>query len=176
MTIAVVMFWIAVASLSMTVLVFSVLYLREVFAGGRTAVLLMMTVLYALVGVIVAFWLVEPPLHGVLDSAVAAIERDGLGGVIPFMMPLLYQAVGAVAAFAVLLSSIGVCVANVSAVLMEVRSPGYTWLWKGLFAATRSTTSPRIGILYFTLAVFALLLSSGQVVEWVSNIPTPTIP
>lgn len=174
-TIAVTMFWVAVASLLVTVLVFTLLYFREVFAGGRTAVLLLMTVLYALVGVVVAFWLVQPPLHGVLGSAVAAIGRDGLGGVIPYMVPLLYQAVGALASFAVLLSSIGVCIANVSAVLMEIRSPGHSWLWKWLFAATRATTSPRVGWFYFALAILALLLSSGLVVEWVSNIPSPKV-
>lgn len=179
-TIAVVMFWVSVATLTVTVLSFLVLYLRRVVEGGRTAWLLLLTVAYAFVGAVVAWWLVEPPLHGTLDAAVAVIRVDGLFGVLPYVVPLGYQLVGGLASFAVLLSSVFACVANLSAVMMSLRSPdhqAYRWVWRPLFRVTRWTTSSHVGWLFFGLALFALAFAGGWALQFISSladlVPTP---
>ncbi|GAA1230217.1 hypothetical protein JOF42_000367 [Microbacterium phyllosphaerae] len=169
-TIAVTMFWVSVALLAVAITVFATLYFRRAFGGGRTAGLLTMTLAYAVVGVLVALWLIEPPLHGVLPAALEALKSDAEGGIFPYLLPLGAQLLGALACFAVLLSSIAVCLANISAVLMEVQAVGHRLLWKPLFRATRGTTAPNVGWWFAVLAAFALIFSSGLATEWMMNL------
>lgn len=105
---------------TVTTLVFGVLYLRKMFDGHATGWMLVGAVVYAAVGTVVAYWLIEPPLHGVLGDAQREIAALGPGGLFPYVVPLLYQLLGAIAAFAVLLASIAMCVANISADLTAV--------------------------------------------------------
>lgn len=170
--ISVILFWLSVLCLSVTVVVFGVLYLRRVFDGHASAWMLLGTVVYAGTGAVVAFWLVDPPLNGVLGSAQAAIRESGLTAVLPYVLPLLYQLIGALAAFAILLSSIALCVANVSAVLIAVGTWG-SGLWEFLFWLTRWTTHVLAVIAMAALAAMALLFSSGLMTEWIySLLPT----
>lgn len=168
-TISVILFWLSVLCLSVTTVVFGVLFIRKVFDGHATGWMLVGTVVYAGAGAVVAYWMVEPPLHGVLGDAQEAIAENGLGGVIPHVVPLLYQLLGALAAFAVLLASIALCVANVSAVLLAVGAWG-SGLWQFLFWLTRWTTHIGALIVMVLLAGFALLLSSGLVADWVFSL------
>lgn len=164
--IAVAMFLMSAICLLVTASVFGVLWWRRVFDGHASGWLLSLTVAYAGVGAVVALWLVEPPLHGVVLDAAAAVEKDGVAAVVPFLVPLLFQLVGAVASFALLLSSIGLCIANVTSVLIAVRAWGFRWLWRPLFWATRWTTDRWAAVVMISLSVLAPILASGLVVEW----------
>lgn len=168
-TVSVILFWLSVLCFTVTTLVFGVLYLRKVFDGHATGWMLVGTVVYAAMGAVVAYWLVEPPLHGVLGEAQQAIAELGFGGVLPYVVPLLYQLIGAIAAFAVLLASIALCVANVSAVLIAVGAWGSV-LWQFLFWLTRWTIHIGAIIAMVVLAVISLLLSSGLATDWIYSI------
>jgi hypothetical protein len=174
-TVSVILFWLSVLCLIVTTLVFGVLYLRKVFDGHATGWMLVGTVVYAAVGAVVAYWLVEPPLHAVLGGAQRAIAELGLGGLFPYVVPLLYQLVGAIAAFAVLLASIALCVANVSAVFIAVGAWA-SGLWQFLFWLTRWTTHVGVIIAMVILAAISLLLSSGLVTDWVYSIQDAVTP
>ncbi|TDL45293.1 hypothetical protein [Microbacterium oleivorans] len=164
--IAVAMFLLSAICMLVTVCVFGVLWWRRVFNGRANGWLLTLTVLYAGVGALVALWLVEPPLHGVVTDAAAAVEKDGLGAVIPFLVPLLFQLVGAVASFALLVSSIGLCIANVTSVLIAVRAWGFRWLWRPLFWAARWTTGRWAAAVMISLGILAPMLASGLALDW----------
>ena len=174
-TVSVILFWLSVLCFAVTTLVFGVLYLRKVFDGHATGWMLVGTVVYAAVGAVVAYWLVDPPLHGVLGEAQQAIVELGLGGIFPYVVPLLYQLIGAIAAFAVLLASIALCVANVSAVLIAVGTWG-SGLWQFLFWLTRWTTHVGAVIAMVVLAAISLLLSSGLMTDWIYSIQDALIP
>ena len=174
-TVSVILFWLSVLCFAVTTLVFGVLYLRKVFDGHATGWMLVGTVVYAAVGAVVAYWLVDPPLHGVLGEAQQAIVELGLGGIFPYVVPLLYQLIGAIAAFAVLLASIALCVANVSAVLNAVGTWG-SGLWQFLFWLTRWTTHVGAVIAMVVLAAISLLLSSGLMTDWIYSIQDALIP
>lgn len=165
--IAVTMFLLSAVCTFVTVVVFGILYRREVFDGRGTFWLLLLTVMYSAAGTLVALWLVDPPLHGVIDDARAATKANGISGVVPYLLPLGMQLAGAFASFVTLLASLALAVANMSAALMGMRAWGDRWLWPGLFWAMRWTMSSGVGWVMALSALLALVLASGFATEWV---------
>lgn len=162
--IATVMFAIAAATLVVTLAVFLVLNWARAFSGRRTAVEMVLTVVYAGIGVTVAVWLIEPPLHGVLGPARSSLDEHGAVGVVPFAGPLILQIIGAAVTYLLLLASIGLCMANMSAALLAVRTWGQP-IWRFVFWAGRATTGRGAVVWLVALAVGSLGFTSGLAFE-----------
>lgn len=177
--IATVLFVIAATTLLVTTVVFTVLYFAHVFRGGQTVFEMVMTVVYAGVGVVVAVWLIEPPLHGVLGPAMLAVQEQGVAGVLPFAGPVGMQVVGAVITYCLLLSAIGLCLANMSAALLASGTWGRP-MWRLVFWAGRATTGRGALLVLILLGIGGVSFSSGlafelwlQVERWLSAARTP---
>ncbi|WP_144880692.1 hypothetical protein [Microbacterium paraoxydans] len=178
-SIAVILFWTAVLVLLITATVFLVLWWRRVFDGKGAAWALFGTVPFAGVGSLVAYWLIEPPLQGVIEPARAALDVDGVGGLFPYLIPLILQILGAASSFILLVSSMAFCGANVAAALIESRAWGSRWLWRFVFWTGRWTTGRWVMTGFIVLAVLALFSASGLAAEWIANVQdsiTPAVP
>lgn len=101
-----------------------VLGLQCDFDGRGTAWALLAPLPYGAAGTAVAYWLLDPPLHGIVEIAVAAIDTGCLLAILPFVLPLALQALGALASFVLLIAAIALCRANVVAALMAMRERG----------------------------------------------------
>jgi len=169
-SIAVILFWTAVLVLLITTVVFLVLWWRRVFDGNGTFWALVITVPFAAVGSIVSYWLLEPPLQGVLEPAKAALTADGIGALAPYLIPLILQLLGALASFILLIGSVSFCAANVAAALIESRAWGARWLWRFVFWSGRWTTGRGVIVAFVVLAILAAFSASGLAAEWIANL------
>ena len=169
-TIAVALFWLALVVVLVTMLVFLALWWRRVFDGHGAFWAMLSTVLFAASGAIVAYWLIEPPLQGVLAPATAALAADDLMAFLPYLGPLLLQILGALASFILLFSSLALCGANVAAVLIASGAWGSRWLWLFVFWTGRWTTGKRALVRFGVLAVLSAFAASGLATEWISSI------
>ncbi|MBT2473603.1 hypothetical protein J7E68_03180 [Microbacterium sp. ISL-103] len=169
-SIAVILFWTATLVLLVATFVFLVLWWRRVYDGKATSWALVVTVPFAAVGSLVSYWLLEPPMQGVLEPAKAALAADGIGALTPFLTPLILQILGAVASFILLIGSVAFCAANVSAALIESRAWGARWLWRFVFWTGRWTTGRGVVVVFVVLAVLAAFSASGLAAEWIVNV------
>lgn len=163
--IATVLFAVAAVTLLVTVIVFTVLYFAHAFKGGRTVIEMVLTVVYAAVGVVVSVWLIEPPLHGALRPATQSVREEGAFGVLPFAGPIGMQLIGAVITYCLLLSAIGLCLANMSAALLASGTWGRP-MWRLVFWTGRATTGRGAVIVLILLGVGGVAFSSGLAFEW----------
>lgn len=163
--IATILFAIAAVTLLVTVIVFTVLYFAHTFKGGRTVIEMVLTVAYAAVGVLVSVWLIEPPLHGVLGPAAISVQEQGAVGVLPFAGPVGMQVIGAVVTYCLLLSAIGLCLANMSAALLASGAWGRP-MWRFVFWTGRATTGRGALYVLILLGFGGLAFSSGLAFEW----------
>lgn len=163
--IATILFAVAAVTLLVTLVVFLVLYFAHAFKGGRTVIEMVLTVVYAAVGVIVSVWLIEPPLHGALGPATQSLHEEGAAGVLPFAGPIGMQLIGAVVTYCLLLSAIGLCLANMSAALMESGTWGRP-MWRFVFWTGRATTGRGALVVLVLLGAGGVAFSSGLAFEW----------
>lgn len=163
--IATILFAIAAVTLFVTIVVFTVLYFAHVYRGGRTVIEMVLTVAYAAVGVVVSVWLIEPPLHGVLGPATLSVQQQGAVGVLPFAGPVAMQVIGAVITYCLLLSAIGLCLANMSAALFASGVWGRP-MWRFIFWTGRATTGRGALWVLILLGIGGVAFSSGLAFEW----------
>ncbi|MBT2473646.1 hypothetical protein J7E68_03405 [Microbacterium sp. ISL-103] len=169
-TIAVVMFWSSVVVLAVTTVVFLVLWWRRVFDGKGASVALLATVPLAGLGSVVSYWLLEPPLQGVLEPSLAALNAEGIAGLTPYLVPLVLQILGALWSFILLFGAAAFCGANVSAALIESRAWGARWLWRFVFWLGRWTTGTRVVVVFCGLVILSVFSASGLAAEWIANL------
>lgn len=167
-----VMFWTSAFALVITVIVFMVLFLRKTFDARQLGWSLFATFFFAIAGAYGSFLIIEPPLHNVRDLAIAGIDRDGLlPGIMPYLGPLAMQLFGVLCIYILLVSSVALCIATVSAALMSVRAHGSSWLWKFSFWLTGWATTNRLFIWLFFLGAIGILCIHGLGYETLGRIP-----
>lgn len=171
-TVSNIMFLTSAFSLIITVLVFTVLFLRKAFGARQLGWSLFGTFFYSLVGAYGSFLIIEPPLHNVRSIAAADIANNGLiPGVMPHLGPLALQLVGALCIYFLLISSMALCVATVSAALITVCAIGSSWLWKFTFWLGKWATDRWFFIWQIAFAAIGLLCIYGLGYDILGKIP-----
>lgn len=162
----------AALTLLMSAVVLLILYLRGVIDGHRAGWSITGTVALAAGGVAVSIFLLAPPLQDVLASA-----RNESGGVLKYFGQLSLQFCGALICFGVLIGSIGLCIAHVTAALEAAGGWGSGWLWRFLFWCNRWATFRRFGVALWIAMLCALALCSGLAytgLEQLQHVQLPT--